>query len=517
MLSDCGINFVSPKQVLDHQRAEHTSDASRLVPEEDDQSSQKRPSTLDPDQERLLAKQALQKLGSRRVSKRPRKNSFPDCIKFSKNECNNGDEPKTMDVYDFNEFDSEPEPVLFAPIRKKTRETDEDSEDNLPLAAVKPGKPDSSDEEKKESFKISLENRLLKLDGIPLKKSESSEEDDTVPLPPQPEPEIKEDQLNGNIIFQRNDSESSCASFNIQQSFSDSETEEENGRRRPKKIVPLLSATLTNVERKSESPKLNKKEIVKKIWSRQKLKLEQRDDDDEEDESVDDFKITEFSNEVVIKCGPKPQPVNRRRSLNETAKNAIVRRIWSGKAFQTKAALKTYDSDVMPLLDDSELQPAKRRGRPASMSAIKKKRVSSNEDDLDSLLEEIEQENVEKAIRLEFLHLRRSERPADAAAEPAGLFAEIQANDVKEEKKKRKIRKSVHPMKRKQDFIDFRDRHHRRHRHRHHHHKHKHKKSRHHRRVVVKHRKHKPEADDDYCVAQPLQPTKFNCSEPDKV
>lgn len=478
---------------------------------------------MDPDQERLLAKQALQKLGSGRLPRQPRKKTYPDSIKFPKIEtitedgsklCNGTDEQKPTDVYDFNEFDSDPEPVVFAPIRKKTKDTDEDSEDNLPLAAVKPGKQDSSEDEKKESFKISLENRLLKLDGIPLKKSSPScSEDDTLPLPTNFE--TNDEQLNGNIIFQRNDSDNS--SFN---NLSFSESEEENGRRRQKKIVPLLSATLTNVERKSESPKLNKKEIVKKIWSRQKLKpLEQPDDRrDEEDDDEDDFKITEFSNEVVIKCGPKPH-VNRRRSLNETAKNAIVRRIWSGKAFQTKAALKTYDSDVIPpVLDEpSESQPAKRRGRPASMSAIKKKRVSSNEDDLDSLLEEIEQENVEKAIRLEFLHLRRSERPTDAATEPAGLFAEIQASDVKEEKKKRKIRKNLNPMKRKPDFIDFRDRHHRRHRHRHHHHKHKHKKSRHHRRVVVKHRKHKPEAaEEDYRVAQPLLEAKFNgdCSEP---
>lgn len=377
-----------------------------------------------------------------------------------------------------------------------------------------------------------------------------------------------------------------------------------------KKRFPLLTATIEeNNFRKSESPKLNKEIIVRKIWSRRRLTEDNVDIDEDsfasygctgsvenmlneesqtevekeiivkkiwnrkkmdldndligkEEEKLEDVKLnqTEVSDEIVIKCGPKTKVSPKRRksknSSSESSKESIMRKIWSGKcSFQTKAALKTYDSDTASNNckennDGEMLVKGKKRGRPAGLSSTKKRKSSnkSDEDDLDSLLEEIEREQLEKAIRLEFLQLRRSDKAnveirKEGSGNPTvGLFTETVVRHRKDvsEKRKKKIGKTIrHPkqslLKRKnllkkpvrrvvyhdekpvfenisrgktENIVNesllmsnncsvdseskARNRKHKKHRHKHHHHKHKHKKSKHHKSVLSKHKsKHK--------------------------
>lgn len=651
------------------------------------------------------------------------------------------DDPrKPYDVYDFNESESETEPIVLSHVKKtpqkgqKVKEGSEpsknkadsttkdlapddyDSEDSLPLAVVKKTKADGEEDEEEEeegqksegileqveylieqlegkkneegkgkkkskrksesesetvseSFRISLENKFLQLDNIPMKKkpekevesSKLSDEEDSLPLkmisrkaeekkveeaapasnekmpelssckdsfkeseenlPPLLSNEIEKsnkafDTLNGNVIYRRNsvsdfeseysnegliDSEQSLIQEVMEKedvvivcSKKDEEDEKANGKRKrasvdtsqkKKKIIPLLSATLDEDSfRKSESPKLNKEVIVKKIWSRKKIpegeevpegeksggndsqteiekemimkKIWSRkklEDGEKKPETPENVKInqTEISDEVVIKCGPKTKPSPKRRkskASNESSKETIMRRIWSGKCtFQTKAALKTYDSDIMPKEGEVEepeqeevdsTQTGKKRGRQASLSSAKRAKIDddkSDEDDLESLLEEIEREDLEKAIRLEFLQLRRSDKGNENVKEitnaTVGLFTETCQTQNKEpvERKKKKIRKNViknprripqrkkiikRPVKKvvipeteieenknrlEPDTVSelsenssgknvegndleskIKNRKHKKHRHKHHHHKHKHKKSKHH-------------------------------------
>lgn len=653
------------------------------------------------------------------------------------------DDPrKPYDVYDFNESESETEPIVLSHVKKtpqkgqKPKEGSEpsknkadsttkdlapddyDSEDSLPLAVVKKTKEEDEEEEEgqksegileqveylieqlegkkneegkgkkkskrksesesetvSESFRISLENKFLQLDNIPMKKkpekdsesSKLSDEEDSLPLkmiskkveekkveevvptsnenmeetssckedvkdseenpPPLLLNEIEKsnkafDTLNGNVIYRRNsvsdfesdfsnegliDSEQSLIQEVMEKedvvivcSKKDEEEEKTNGKRKrasvdtsqkKKKIIPLLSATLEeNSFRKSESPKLNKEVIVKKIWSRKKApdgeeipegeksggndsqteiekemimkKIWSRkkcEEGEKKPETPENVKInqTEISDEVVIKCGPKTKASPKRRkskASNESSKETIMRRIWSGKCtFQTKAALKTYDSDIMlkegeapaPAAVEVEeeadsTQAAKKRGRQASLSSAKRAKIDddkSDEDDLESLLEEIEREDLEKAIRLEFLQLRRSDKGNENVKEitnaTVGLFTETCQTQAKEpvERKKKKIRKNVNknprrivqrkkiikrPVRKVIPILPVKEieenktrlepetvselsenssgkniegndleskiksHKHKKHRHKHHHHKHKHKKSKHH-------------------------------------
>ncbi|KAK6617417.1 hypothetical protein RUM43_014426 [Polyplax serrata] len=379
--------------------------------------------------------------------------------------------------------------------------------------------------------------------------------------------------------------------------------------RKKKKRFPLLCATIEdNSFRKADKSNFNKEVIVRKIWNRQKLigdnafgedslsgstnALESMQGNEESqtgidkeiivnkiwsrkkvdyesefleksDEVFEDLKInkTEVSDEVVIKCGPKPIASPKRRkskgSTSESSKETIMRKIWSGKCmFQTKAALKTYESDMLSNCKENEMSQdkakPKKRGRPSGFSTTKRVKLDeidkNDEDDLDSLLEEIEREQLEKAIRLEFLQLRRSEKGnveilKEGTAPTMGLFTETSLKYQKDvsEKKKKRIKKNVrHPrqslLKRKkfikkplrrflpaegknveekanpegnvesrECFVDkqgemfspeskVKNRKHKKnkHRHKHHHHKHKHKKSRHHKCLVSKHKsKHK--------------------------
>lgn len=379
--------------------------------------------------------------------------------------------------------------------------------------------------------------------------------------------------------------------------------------RKKKKRFPLLSATIEdNSFRKSEDLRVNKEVIVRKIWNRRKV-IEDSTDYEEDssigfginsnaidmnndesqtevekeiivnkiwsrkkldyeseffekpEEKLEDVKInkTEVSDEVVIKCGPKPITSPKRRKskslTNESSKETIMRKIWSGKCmFQTKAALKTYDSDVMPNCKENEIAPEeakpRKRGRPAGFSNTKRVKLEEidkdDQDDLDSLLEEIEREQLEKAIRLEFLQLRRSEKAnveiAKERTNPTiGLFTETSIKskkDSSEKKKRKKMKRNLrHPrqslLKRKKfikkplrrilpsegkyfnekssqtnpelggetrdNFLDkngetftpdskVKSRKHKKHRHKHHHHKHKHKKSKHHKSLMSKHK-----------------------------
>lgn len=389
---------------------------------------------------------------------------------------------------------------------------------------------------------------------------------------------------------------------------------------RKKKILPLLSVTLEeNKFRKSESPKLKKDVIMKKIWSRRRpledvaddiseSSLNSRDNDlfenslnDDSHSEIDkeiimkkiwnkkrlehdnesgevqvtskqeDIKInqTEISDEVVIRCGPKAKPPTKRRksrnSPKESSKERIMRKIWSGKCtFQTKAALKTYESDILNSSKESdsfeEQNRVKKRGRPSNFLNSKKTKIlsdgekSDEDDDLDSLLEEIEREEVEKAIRLEFLQLRRSDKAsAEVSREgnkTVGLFAETcqkQSKDIADRRRKR-IKKNIkHPRKhllKRRTFIKkpivkpqtegeeerisgpvedrlkadtetsdvvnesrkpfdleskIRNRKHKKHRHKHHHHKHKHKKSKHRKYIIGRHKiKHKEDKTDEF-------------------